>query len=126
MDKIRYTWAETPQEVMLWMIFEKHTSKHDLVIEIKQQNLKIVHKNQTYLDGELAHNVVVDSSTWSISDGQLEVILTKANQSQDWDHLVHGCLRGQKVVDAEAAAEWHHRLVHIASQDMVKKDWTLT
>ena len=101
------------------MSFEKHTSKHDLVVEIKGQSLKVVHKNQTYLDGELAHTVSADSSTWTLSDGKLEVILSKIDKSVEWNHLISNDLRGQKVLDAETAAEWHHRLIHMTAEEMV-------
>lgn len=105
-NKVAYTWAETPEEVTLWVNFDKQTSKHDLVVKIESQTLKIVHKNQTYLDGELAHAISVDTSTWTLSDGKLEIILSKNNQSLNWSHLVLNDLRGRKVLDAETAAEY--------------------
>ena len=105
-NKVAYTWAETPDEVTLWMIFDKQTSKHDLVVKIESQSLKIVYKNQTYLDGELAHAISVDTSTWTLSDGKLEIVLSKNNQSLNWSHLVLNDQRGRKVLDAETAAEY--------------------
>lgn len=101
------------------MNFEKEISNQDLVVEISRQAVKVVFKNQACLNGELAHNIVVSSSTWTLSDGKLEIILSKSDESVNWDHLIHNDVRGQKVLDAESAAEWHHRLVHITPEEMV-------
>lgn len=102
------------------MSFGKRTSKHDLVVDIKRQSLKVVHKNQVCLDGELGHSVSVESSTWTLSDGKLEIILTKTDRSIPWDDLIVNDPRGQKVMDAETANEWHHRLLHLSSEEIVK------
>ena len=105
-SKVAYTWAETPDEVTVWMIFEKQTSKHDLVVKIERQALKIVYKDQTCLNGELAHAISVDNSTWSLSDGKLEIVLSKNDKSSNWSQLILSDLRGRKVLDAETAAEY--------------------
>lgn len=104
--KAAYTWADSPEEVTLWMTYEKQTSKHDLVVKIESQSLKIVHKNQTYLHGELAHPISVASSTWTLSDGKLEIILSKSDKSLSWNHLIESDIRGRKVLDAETAAAY--------------------
>lgn len=101
------------------MNFGKQISKLDLVVEINCQALQVVYNKQTCLSGELAHNILVSSSSWTLSDGKLEIILSKADQSVNWDHLIHNDVRGQKVIDAESAAEWHHRLIHITPEEMV-------
>nr|CAG4637140.1 EOG090X08S2 [Ceriodaphnia reticulata]SVE73029.1 EOG090X08S2 [Ceriodaphnia reticulata] len=116
--KVVYNWAENPEEVIMWMSFEKHTSKHDLVVEIKSQSLKVVYKNHTCFDGELAHTISVNSSTWTLSDGKLEVILSKSDKSVNWNHLILNDLRGQKVLDADTATEWHHRLIRVTAEAM--------
>ena len=103
-NKVAYTWAETPDEVTIWMIFEKQTSKHDLVIKIESQALKIVYKNQTCLTGELAHSISVATSSWTLSYGKLEIILSKNDKSVNWSHLILNDLRGRKVLEAEKAA----------------------
>lgn len=103
----------------MWMSFEKHTSKHDLIVEIKGQSLKVVYRNQTCLDGELAHTISVASSTWALSDGKLEVSLSKKDKSVNWNHLILSDLRGQKVIDADTATEWHHRLIRMTAEEMV-------
>nr|SVE91231.1 EOG090X08S2 [Daphnia sinensis] len=104
--KIAYTWTESPEEVTVWMTFDKQTSKHDLVVKIESQALKVVYKNQTYLVGELAHPISVGSSTWTLSDGKMEVILSKVDKSLSWNHLIQSDLRGRKVLDAETAADY--------------------
>nr|SVE79582.1 EOG090X08S2 [Daphnia magna] len=104
--KVAYTWTESPEEVTVWMTFDKQTSKHDLVVKIESQTLKVVYKQQTYLDGELAHPISVGSSTWTLLDGKLEFILSKVDKSLSWNHLIQSDLRGRKVLDAETAADY--------------------
>nr|SVE71772.1 EOG090X08S2 [Daphnia similis] len=104
--KVAYTWTESPEEVTVWITFDKQTSKHDLVVKIESQALKVVYKHQTYLDGELAHPISVGSSTWTLSDGKLELILSKSDKSLSWNHLIQSDLRGRKVLDAETAADY--------------------
>lgn len=101
------------------MSFDKHTSKHDLVIEFKLQFLKVVYKKETVLEGELAHSISCESSLWTLSEGKLEIILPKVDKNLNWDHLIVSDSRGLKVLDAEAAAEWHQRLIHMTSIEMV-------
>ncbi|XP_057379903.2 uncharacterized protein LOC130702261 [Daphnia carinata] len=104
--KIAYTWMESPEEVTVWITFNKQTSKHDLVVKIESQALKVVYKNQTYLIGELAHPISVESSTWTLSDAKLEIILSKIDKSLSWNHLIQSDLRGRKVLDSETAADY--------------------
>ncbi|XP_059353274.1 nudC domain-containing protein 1-like [Daphnia carinata] len=104
--KIAYTWMESPEEVTVWITFNKQTSKHDLVVKIESQASKVVYKNQTYLVGELAHPISVESSTWTLSDGKLEIILSKIDKSLSWNHLIQSDLRGRKVLDPETAADY--------------------
>lgn len=101
------------------MSFDKKTTKHDFVIDIKRQQLKVVFKNEIRLDGELLHSINVQQSTWSLSEGKLEVILAKADKSLLWTNLIPGDQRGKKVLDAESAAEWHQRLIHLTSEELV-------
>ncbi len=103
------------------MSFDKHTSKHDLVIEFKLQYLKVVYKKETVLEGELAHSISCESSLWTLSEGKLEIILPKVDKNLNWDHLIVSDSRGMKVLDAEAAAEWHQRLIHLTSIEMVRR-----
>nr|CAG4641821.1 EOG090X08S2 [Eurycercus lamellatus] len=113
-----YTWAENEDEVIVWMSFDKHTSKHDLVLEIKPQFLKVVCKKETRLEGELAHSVSNNSSLWTLSDGKLEIILPKVDKTVNWNHLILTDKCGQKVLDAETAAEWHQRMIHMTTEEM--------
>ena len=114
-----YTWSESEDEVIVWMSFDKHTSKHDLQLEVKSQYVKVVYKKETRLEGELAHSISNESSIWTLSDGKLEIILPKVDKSVNWNHLIVNDARGQKVPDAETASEWHQRLIHMTSEELV-------
>lgn len=114
----KYTWAESEDDVTVWMSFAKHTSKHDLVVECKPQFLKVIYKKEVALEGELAHSVSSESSLWTLSDGKLEIVLPKVDKSVFWNHLILNDSRGQKVLDTEAATEWHQRMIHLTSEEM--------
>nr|CAG4648027.1 EOG090X08S2 [Moina brachiata]SVE93097.1 EOG090X08S2 [Moina brachiata] len=117
-DEAIYTWSESEDEVTVWMSFDKNTTKHDFVLDIQRQQLKVVFKSEIRLDGELLHSINVKESTWSLSDGKIEIILSKNDKSMVWSSLIVGDQRGQKVLDAESAAEWHQRLIHLTSDEM--------
>nr|SVE74275.1 EOG090X08S2 [Daphnia barbata] len=118
-SKVVYTWAESPEEVTVWMVFDNRTSKHDLIVKIESQTLKVVYKNETYLDGELAHPISVSSSTWTLSDGKLEIILSKTDKSLNWNNLIRSDVRGRKVLDAETAADYES-IINMTMKEMVQ------
>lgn len=101
------------------MSFGKETSKLDLVVDIKAQYLKVVYKNETRLEGDLLHSVSVENSLWTLSDGKLEITLSKIDKTLTWDSVIPKDTRGEKVLSPEEATEWHHRLVHMTSEEMV-------
>ena len=118
-DQVAYTWTETEEDVIVWMSFANRTSKHDLVVNIERQHLKIIHQNDICLTGALQHSVAVDSSTWTLADGKLEIVLAKMDKSYRWEHLILQDDRGRKVDDRQSADEWHHRLIRMSPEEMV-------
>nr|CAG4650276.1 EOG090X08S2 [Sida crystallina] len=116
----RYMWSETSDEVTIWFSLEKNASKHDVKLEKTTQSIKISYKNETLLDGQLSHGVCLDDSIWTLTDGKLEVLLSKIDKGVPWnDMLIQGKNPGHKVHDAESAAEWHQRLVQLTSEDVM-------
>ena len=110
-SKPLYTWYENVDEVIVWMTFEKDTSKQDLQVTVEEQSLKVLLRNESKIDGRLAHAVSFESSRWTLSDGKLELILPKAEKSIHWDYLIENCLLGQKDVGDGNTTPWHQRLI---------------
>lgn len=101
------------------MSFPNLVSQQDLAVEIHDQALKVVYRDLVCLNGELAQSITVDTSRWALSNEKLEIVLSKSNRTVNWNYLILNDVRGQKVDDAESAAEWHHRLIHMTAEDMV-------
>ena len=114
-----YQWCESPEEVTLWLSFDKKTTKQDVSVDITPTSLKITYKDQVKVEGQLAQKVAVDASLWTLLDGKLEIILSKSTKMTNWDYLVQNDSLGLKVPDAETAHEWHQRLVNMTSEEMV-------
>nr|CAG4647181.1 EOG090X08S2 [Megafenestra aurita]SVE92483.1 EOG090X08S2 [Megafenestra aurita] len=117
-DKVVYIWGESPEEVWIRMSFPNLVSQQDLAVEIHDQALKVVYRDLVCLNGELAQSITVDTSRWALSNEKLEIVLSKNNRTVNWNYLIFNDVRGQKVDDAESAAEWHHRLIHMTAEDM--------
>ena len=114
-----YQWCEDPEEVTLWLIFDKKTSKQDVTVEITATSIKVTYKNQVKVEGNLFEKISADSSLWTLSDGKLEIILSKSVKALNWDYLIQHDSAGMKVSDAQAAHEWHQRLINMTTEEMV-------
>ena len=113
-----YVWSETGDSVTVWFSLGKAASKSDLVVDKTSTTLKVTYKNQLRLEGQLAHGIVTDESLWTLSEGKLEITLTKLDKDVAWNELVRGDTRGRKVIDPETASEWHQRLIHLTTEEM--------
>jgi len=113
-----YQWCEDPEEVTLWLIFDKKTSKQDVTVEITATSIKVTYKNQVKVEGNLFEKISADSSLWTLSDGKLEIILSKSVKALNWDYLIQHDSAGMKVSDAQAAHEWHQRLINMTTEEM--------
>lgn len=65
----------------------------DLVVDLSKQKIKAGVKGQTpLLEGDLAHPIRVDESTWTLtSDGDQKLVtihLDKSNKQEWWAHVV--------------------------------------
>nr|CAG4642619.1 EOG090X08S2 [Evadne anonyx] len=117
-DEPIYQWYEDPEEVKLWLSFDKNTSKRDVAVEITNTSIKVTYKDQVKVQGNLFEKISTDSSLWTLSDGKLEIILSKCVKALDWDCLIQHDSAGMKVSDAQAAHEWHQRLINRTTEEM--------
>ena len=114
-----YQWCEDPEEVTLWFSFDKNASKQDIGVELTTTSIKVTYKDEVKVQGNLFEKISVDSSLWTLSDGKLEIILSKSVKALNWDYLIQHDAAGNKVSDAQTAHEWHQRLINMSAEEMV-------
>jgi len=113
-----YQWCEDPEEVTVWLSFDKKASKREVAVEMTTTSIKVTYKNEVKVQGKLFEKIALDSSLWTLSDGKLEIIMSKCVKALDWNYLIQHDSAGVKVADAQAAHEWHQRLINMTSEDM--------
>jgi len=81
----KYEWDQWEDEVLITVKFPPETKGKDIICEIKHDHLKLGKKGEPFLiDGPLYQEILPDESTWTFSDGVVEIHLSKATSSADW------------------------------------------
>ncbi|PWN32882.1 6PF2K-domain-containing protein [Meira miltonrushii] len=90
-DSLPYRWAQTLESVTLTMPLPDKIRARDLDVVLKRSTFKVaIKKGAILLDDELFNLIKEDDSTWSVSDGILDVHLEKAQKDQWWPHVLKG------------------------------------
>ena len=74
-------------------------NKKDLVVTIKPTTLlvKIKTEEKPRIEGEFHSRVILDDSSWYISDGLLIIELTKQNKQEWWKSALKGKKKQKKT-----------------------------
>jgi len=73
-----YTWTQTKEELLLRIPLPPGTKAKEVAVTFTRQEVKCGLKGQPPLvGGTLSHVVDVEGCAWTLSDGELHVILTK-------------------------------------------------
>lgn len=87
----QYIWRQCGDEVEI--TFKKEGlvkgDKQQVKVTFSRQNLKVVVKGDVVFDAKLCEPTQPDESTWTLSDGVLQVTLSKA-QPNSWPSLTKG------------------------------------
>ncbi|RKF64334.1 Nuclear movement protein nudC [Erysiphe neolycopersici] len=89
-----YKWNQTIADLDISLEVPGNLRSRDLRVEIKKKTISIGVKGQEpILSGDLAHEIHVDESTWTLTDTpsgmkSLEIHLDKVNKMQWWEHVV--------------------------------------
>ncbi|KAL8277360.1 hypothetical protein RQP46_010200 [Phenoliferia psychrophenolica] len=85
-----YVWRQTLQDVTVSIPVPAGSKGRDLVVEIRKKQLKVGLKGQPpIIEGELAKEVKVDDSTWTLEDSrEISLHLEKVNQQTWWANVV--------------------------------------
>lgn len=84
-----YTWKQTDDEIEITFKREGlQKSDAKLVkVEFSPTRIKVDVKGEILMDGSLRHTIDSSGSAWTISDGILQVTLTKAKVDETWMEL---------------------------------------
>jgi hypothetical protein len=87
-DTEKYSWKQVDDEVEL--TFKKEGlvrgDKAAVKVEFKRGHLRVAAKGEVLFDEDLYSSTHVDESTWTLSDGVLQVMLSKVNH-ESWPSL---------------------------------------
>lgn len=113
-----YNWLQKGSEITLYMRLQDHVSKSDITCDISTNHVRLVVKDEVILDGDLCAPVLLDASTWTLSDHcLLEIYLEKVDSGNNWDEVVKGDARGRRVIDEEQIAIINQELRPYDSND---------
>ncbi|KAJ1344578.1 hypothetical protein BSLG_000101 [Batrachochytrium salamandrivorans] len=101
-NALPYKWRQTLQDVDITVPIPKGTKSRDMLITIKQKQLKVAFKGapEAIMDGDLCNNIKVEESTWLIDNCELLVHLEKINKAEWWRNVIadHPAIDTTKIV----------------------------
>jgi hypothetical protein len=89
-SSLPYTWKQTLTEVTMNVPVPQGTRAKDAAVSLKRKTISIGLKGQeAIVAGDLAKDINVDESTWTIEDqNNVLVVLEKANGQEWWSNVV--------------------------------------
>ena len=101
-DRTIYEWEQTLEDVHVYIETPPGVRAKMLNVVITPSQLTVgLHKSPPFIDEPFENTVNADESTWTFSDGELQIILTKGSKGVVWDCL----LKGHAKNDAFTASE---------------------
>jgi hypothetical protein len=95
-DKTVYEWDQSLDEVNIYITPSKDVSRRLLDIQISSNQLKVGLKGlDPYINEQPGGVVKVDESTWTIVDGEINIVLHKMNRGEVWDCALRGVERAE-------------------------------
>ena len=83
-----YAWTQTEEEVEIRVPVPAGTKAKGCKVKFDMASMSVSVAGEALLDGKLGGPVDVDESTWTISDGMLELTLAKLDNNKyqrKWD-----------------------------------------
>ncbi|CAL4065743.1 unnamed protein product, partial [Meganyctiphanes norvegica] len=119
LSKIDFMYTQESDSVTIWVQLSSSIAKKDLNVNIKSSEMSISVQDESLLQGEFENAIKVDESTWTISEGKLELSLTKANESLQWKRVFRSSeLVGEELLDPTMVEEIHQRLAHLTTDKL--------
>ena len=104
----KYSWTQTPEDVTVTIdLGDKSVHGRDIEVVFKPKHLRVALRSkpdEPFVDGELTKTISVDDSTWTLSDGVIEVTLAKGVDScgDEEGKWWPSAIVGHKEVDVKA------------------------
>ncbi|CAK9038234.1 unnamed protein product [Durusdinium trenchii] len=85
-----YVWSQQGEEVQIAFTLPKAASKKDVKVQFKQSSILVQVHGDTLLQGSLQGKVEAEGCTWCLvnSGSELNVMLTKQNEKDQWANLL--------------------------------------
>lgn len=89
-SKLPYKWTQTLENISMIVPLDSGIKGKDLAVSIKKRSLRVALKkdNRVILEDSLFNTIKEEDSTWSLSDGNLDIHLEKIQQDQWWPHVL--------------------------------------
>jgi broad specificity phosphatase PhoE/HSP20 family molecular chaperone IbpA len=89
-SKLPYKWDQTLEAVTLTVALPPGTRGKDITVKIRKTSLSVVLKkgSEVILEDSLFNGIKEEDSTWSLSEGNLDVHLEKLQKDQWWPHVL--------------------------------------
>lgn len=111
----KFTFLQTSDDITVW-INVGTAKKSDLQVKIMAQELRVGIEGTQVLSGTFSNPVHSDLSSWTISDGTLEIVLCKASEGVNWKALFQPQdPAGEELLDPQLVEEVNKRLAHLTS-----------
>ena len=87
-----YEWEQSLDEINIYIQPPPSITRQDLIIKINTRHLYVGLKAipNAYIDEDTFGPVIVDDSTWTLSDGEINITLHKMNKAELWDSALVG------------------------------------
>lgn len=85
--KPKFYYTQGPEDIVIWIVLPENTGKRDIKVAMKPRELTVTVKDEKVAGGELHHIVQGDSLIWTMKNGKLEIIMTKAAEGRIWQSL---------------------------------------
>lgn len=85
-----YSWGQSLSEVSVWVPVPRGIKAKSLDVLIRRDRLRVAVKGEAaaIIDGELAEPVKPEDCLWNLSDGTVELTLTKAEGMHWWKAVI--------------------------------------
>ncbi|XP_033096259.1 nudC domain-containing protein 1-like [Anneissia japonica] len=114
-----YTWTQTQEDTIVTFTIPQDSTKEELNIRLTHDHIEISIKGDiVLLKGELPRFIDVETSSWTVENKKLELMLAKQDVGTMWSEVVIGDSRGRYIVDPDQARIIHEKLAHLTSEEL--------
>lgn len=88
-DITHYSWAQTEDDVTINFNKREGCSRQDYTVQVTKSNIVVKCRAEVLLNGDLFNEIDTDSTTWTVQNNFLQILLIKASPI-NWPYLVLG------------------------------------